>query len=491
MRSRLAIGTAAFLAAISAAWAQEETRLTTAKERPQTVRIGVSGEVVLDYVWRGRELTAFMESYSNPAGTGAPATSSGENSFEGHAATRMDIELSDKVSALVEIGTKRVDGGFINEWGTGAAPGIRLREAAILLKDFLLDDLVFRIGIADWAFDVRGRGSSFAFDPRRSQSLNRNLSQIGGVTVEETDAARLILAGTPDELEPVGATIAYTRSNLLLELVLLPAAIEGGQPDADETLYALDAWFRFDERGSKAGMIVAVTTLRSAPALNTHAQIWTIGGGADVKLMDGALEVYAEAYFQFGKSGEAGGSDAEAEGWALQAGAQYALASPALRFGLNFTWISGDGDTALGADDKTGRFASYENVRDLMILEDPYFGFDWDSNYLALKVMAGATLSVAGGKDNLDLVLMAGLARAAEPIAFTAGKAAGRTEDVLGNEIDLRISWSLNKQASFGLGVAYLFGSDILENSMSAAGAPDARAEDSTLLYTLGLNLRF
>ncbi len=495
-RSRMGIGAAALvglcLTALSAA-AQQERNVTTSKGNGDTVKVTVSGNVVLDYVYRGREVTAFTDS----VGVFGAATSDGENTFEGYVAARLDLELSDKVSALLEFGTKRVDGaaGGINEWGGTAALGLQLREAGITLKDFLMADLSVQFGITNWTFDVRGKGSSFAFDPRHSQSLNRNLNQVGtganGLNNREVNAARLAMAGTPEELESVGTTFTYSRNNITVDLVLLPAAIEGGEMGSDESLYAIDAWYKWDDKGSKAGVILAQQNLRSAPIGNpSHAHIYTIGLGADAKLMDGNLEIYAEAYFQFGKTGEVGTSDSKANGRAFNLGAQYNIPNNNIWFGASYSLISGDGDTS-ATDDKTGRFVSYENVHDLMILEDQYFGFDWDSNYQAIKISGGTSLSVGSGKNNLDLMAIIGIARANKDIAYTLGVAAGTTDKKLGNEFDVRANWHLNKQASIGLGFAYLFGSNILEDSMSAAGAPTNRDEKSAFMYTLGLDLRF
>src|SRR5204863_6086314 len=114
----------------ASAFAQEKP-LTTSKDMDQTVRITVTGEIEFDYVWRRQEITAFTGGVS---GTSAPGNSSSENTFEGFAALRMNVELSDKVSALVEFGTKRVDASRINYWAATDATGnptslsVRLRE---------------------------------------------------------------------------------------------------------------------------------------------------------------------------------------------------------------------------------------------------------------------------------------------------------------------------------------------------------------------------
>jgi len=99
---------------------EQEKPLSTSKEMDQTVRVTVTGEVELDYVWRRQEITAFTGGVS---GTSGPGNSASENTFEGFVALRMNVELSDKVSALIEIGTKRVDAGQINFFAASSGAG--------------------------------------------------------------------------------------------------------------------------------------------------------------------------------------------------------------------------------------------------------------------------------------------------------------------------------------------------------------------------------
>ena len=185
-RSLMGIGAGALvglcLTALSAA--AQEKNVTTSKDRGDTVKVTVSGNVVLDYVYRSREMTAFTDTFGTYAAPANP--SQAENTFEGYVAARLDVELSDKVSAQVEMGTKLIDNGGINRWGNQNAQGIVLRQAAVTLNDFLVSDLKAQLGMTTWSFDVRGKGSSFAFDPRHSQSLNRNLAQIGAINTRES-----------------------------------------------------------------------------------------------------------------------------------------------------------------------------------------------------------------------------------------------------------------------------------------------------------------
>jgi len=160
----------AFVLALALSAAAQEKPITTNKENKDTLKASVSGNVVLDYIWRSSEITSFNATAFGPLGVNQDA----QNTFEGHLAIRMDVDLNDKVAAVVEFGTKRVDGGAILNWGDATADAIQLREARVVVSDFLTQGLKFGAGIADWSFDVRGKGSAMAFDPRHSQSALRN-----------------------------------------------------------------------------------------------------------------------------------------------------------------------------------------------------------------------------------------------------------------------------------------------------------------------------
>ncbi len=478
----------AFVLALALSAAAQEKPIMTNKEMKDTLKASVSGAVVLDYVWRSSEITAFTDSFSgvknNPGGTppppppGTPADADAESTFEGHLAIRMDIDLNDKVAAVIEFGTKRVDGGFINKWGNSTAEDIQLREARVVISDFLTQGLKLGVGLPDWSFDVRGKGSSMAFDPRHSQSALRNSG-----TVQDGAGSLAARAGFPEEMEPVGFWLGWTNQQITLEFVALMAVIEGGSASQDEALYAVDFWYALDQigKGSKVGAILALGTGPGA-----HTSVYTFGGGADIKLMDGNLDVYAEFYVQFGEAGRNATGENDASGSAFQIGGTYTIPNNNIWFGANLTYFSGDGDT-LATDDSVDRFMGYESVSDLMILEDMYFGFDWDSNYMAFKFSGGVALSLGAGKDNLRLSGIVGFARTLEDVFFTA--AAGGPQDGLGTEVDLKAQWVLTKQASLNFAIAFLFGSDVLEASMGGSASPDA--EDNASLFTFGADLRF
>ncbi len=469
---------ACFVLALAAGAAAQEKPVTTTKEMTDTVKVTVSGSVVLDYVWRSGEVAVFKFAEFDP---GPPPTltvgpESGTNTFEGEVGVRVNVDLSDKVSAVVEFGKERVDLGVVPFAGDSQLvdQDVVIRELHVNIAEFLDPALRLQVGITTWSFDVRGRGSSFAFDPRHSQSITRNVSNV------EDDAFSLPLrALAADELDPIGGWLQYKRDALTLDVVFLPMIVEGGPPAEDEALYAVDLFYNLDDKGSRIGAILALSSFAGG-----DTSVFTLGGGATLRNLVPNLELYGEIYLQFGNAGKIGDDTLDAGGIAFQVGAQYQLEGDMAPWvGANITWISGDGDDD-PTDDQVDNFLSYENVNDLIILEDMYFGYDWDANYFAIKLSGGLALSVGGGKNNLELSAILGITRTVEDVQFASGG-----EDGLGNELDFKARWILTKQASLHGAVAFLFSSDVVEQTMEDLGAEDP--DDSAILYTLGADLRF
>ncbi|MDX1450865.1 MAG: hypothetical protein R3246_17575, partial [Acidimicrobiia bacterium] len=298
----------------------------------------------------------------------------------------------------------------------------------------------------------------------------------------------------PDENEPVGAVATYTTGNWIIDLVLLPALIEGGPRHSDQSLYAIDVMHDLAEAlgmPGRAGVIIAANntdTNRGAAINEVHARIFTIGGGTSIMVTEG-IEIYGEVYLQTGKAAEdATGGDIDAAGQAYQFGLEWnhTVGNPMpIRAGFNYFYISGDGDTS-ATDDEANRFAAYENVNQLMIMENQYLGFDWDSNYTGFKLMGGTAFTVMEEND-LDVELVVGFLRTAEDVVLGT-----QSEDALGTEVDLKFNWSLNDQFSLQFALAFLTGSDVLELAMDG-GVPGSNpnSSDSADMYVLGFDMAF
>jgi len=455
----------------------QEKPVVTSKDRPDTVKITVTGEVDLQYVWRRDEITTFTGGAQNLT---PPADVGSQNTLEGFVALRMNMELSDKVSTVIEVGTKQADGGALsifaasNGAGGTNALGLKLREANILVQELFVPELQLQAGISTWSFDLRGKGESMAFDPRRSQSFWRNASPL-----PDGNATLGLRASDPEEPEPAGAWIRWAREKLVLDLVALPAVIEGGSTHSDEALYAIDLFYKLDEKDSRIGLIAAGT---SGPGGSTVA--YTYGGGFDYRGYS-SVDAYGEVYFQNGRSGIGGVTPSvDLGGYAYQVGVEYVVPGDLKPWvGVNLTYFSGDSQ----ANGKCSSFLSYENMHDLMVLEDMYLGFDWDTNYRAIKIAGGIALN-AGAKENLRLSTILGLCQTARSVQFTAIPSPENTRK-LGNEVDVRADWDFTRQLTMSAGVAYLWASKVLEDSLLAAGSPDA--SQHTLLFTIGMDAKF
>ncbi len=483
------------LSVVVALVAAQERPVETLPGRPDTVKVLLSGNIELDYVNRSREVTAWIRSESNPTGNGAAATSDSENTFEGFVAVRLDVEVGPTRFTL-EFGTRRIDDNEIVNFQGDTQQDVLLRELRLLLPDLFMPGMSVTVGIPDWSYDIRGRGSALVFAPRRSATFTRNIDSLGDPTSEEIGEARLVEAGFPDELMPAGAVVVYNVGPWHLDLVILPAVVEEGAPTTDEAMYAFDIMFKLDEAGSRIGAILAANAFASnnsvAPdSLDQETALITIGFSVDLRdfLLKG-LEVYGEFYLQTGDAGQvvvgAAEESIQANGRAAQIGFEYnhVVGNPMpVWFGANLTYYSGDGDDFAENDDNVDRFASYESVNDLIILESMYYGYDVDSNYRVIKLNAGARFTVSREND-LRVDVLLGIARQNEDSNFGTS-----TEDALGNEVDVRVVLDLTKQVQFKGSFAILTGSDLVEESLRAGGSPDP--DDSAWIFSLGTDVRF
>jgi hypothetical protein len=451
----------AFVLALALSAAAQEKPITTKKDMTDTIKVNVSGNVVLDYIWRSREIVSVA--------TGLGTNEQAANTFEGEIGVRFDVEMSDKVSLVVEIGRERVDDGF-DVFGEAAAEDIVLRELRVTIGDFLTSNLTFQVGIPEWEFNVRGKGGAFAFAPRRSESAFNDIS-----TNADTGGTWSDRASNPNELDPVGFAFHYTREQLTVDVILLLAVVEGGPMSDDEALYAVDFYYSLDNKGSRIGAILALMASPDSPS-----SMFTFGGGAVWNGIE-SFELFGEIYFQFGDIGKnAAGDEIDAGGFALRLGGMWTAQGGAFSLGAMLDIRSGDSDT--GADETVDSFISYEGVNDLLIIEDQYFGLDWDTNIFAIKLLAEFPLQIKA-KNDLILSAILGFCRTNEDVEFASG------EDALGNELDVRARWNITKQASLQAAIALLFGSDILEEEMGGSANDDS--DDSAMMWTLGADLRF
>ncbi|MBI4563577.1 MAG: hypothetical protein HY716_02660 [Planctomycetes bacterium] len=438
------------------------------KDRTETLRIQVSGGVDLDWVWRSREIVQAL---------GGPPLS--VTTIEYDANVQLDVELTEKVSVLLNLATTRLDGGIPVGFLGADSQEVRLWDAAVKFSEFFNPDITVQVGTQnDFVFDVRGRGGALFFDPHHSPSFQDNM--FPGIAGIDT-------VGNSDWQQVAGASVWYHRESIHLGIGLLPAISEGGNPSADESAYVAMLYYDLSaqvSKGSRIGVIVAVNHFPGDVAgKEGHSGVITIGAGASLKdIGTQGLELFGEFYFQTGDAGmdPAGtGETLDAGGFAVNVGAHFDFQADNIPWVEgSFTLLSGDDDFADGDVDN---FLSYENVNDLLIIENPYFGFNWNTNMTAVKISGGLSLTAGGGalKNNVNLKAILGFVTTTEDV----GVAPNQT-DTLGTELDVYATWWYSKQVALELQAGFLFGSDVLE-------LVTIDAEDSTFMFTLGASAKF
>ena len=493
LRSRMGLGAGALVAlCLSAAAAVAQDRpVTTKPDRADSVKVHLGGKVDMDYVQRDKTLRSLagMQDITNFLSPTPTLGNDSTNDIEGDISIRADVELTEKISGGIEIRRSRIvePVGVIPMFGMDISDTIVLRDAHMKLSDFLSPGLTARLGIQNWDFDVRGRGSAFAFAPYYAQPIT-SLASLGTRNIldaQDTVApgGNLASYGTLSAAEgtPVGIHLNYKSGSISIDLVALPMITEGGEPNGDESLYAVDFWYDLTEsmgKGSRIGAILAVSHVDPALTGGTNDSKFITGGVGANLAFSGGFEVYGEVYFQTGSINE----NLDADGLAFQIGGRWTGEDGKFWVELNFTMLSGDDST----DGDNSYFVSYENINDFVIIEDMYFGLDVDSNYTAIKIMGGLLLDLGAGKKNLELQLNIGFFSTTEDVVSTGGA----QEDGLGTEVDVKAKYHLNKQAALVLNLGVLTSSDILEG-MTTFTVGAASADDATWLASLGFDLTF
>lgn len=449
--------------------------VVTKAEHVDTLRVTLSGSLRMESVFRDAELVDSREVVSSgtASGTGSELTA------EGTLALRLDIELQELVGAVLSLRTQRLQSGRTNLFGENPeTTNLIVDEASVTIQAVLSSDFMLSAGILPVSFDVRGKGSPFFFDPRHSAPFADNAVSSGTI----------LLPGLQDELQPAGASVTFHRTAFTLSAFALPAIVAGGTPRDSEAAYGLWFLWRPDMigEGTRLGAIFVVDSF-SGP----DTAVVTIGTGLVFPgLMDG-LELYGEIYFQFGKAGRQSGIGEMSSGaLAFQVGGEFRLPDNErnLWFGLNFTYVGGDQNVG---DDEIHSFLTYENVNDLLILEDQWLGIDVDHNYGSIKIGGGLAFTIGKRKNGLELSALFGFNRLIHDVPALGlvmfedgGKSFVPRSDEIGHEIDLRVRYLVSDPVSFHTAFAFLFGSEVSENMGS-------NAEDRMFLWTLGTDVKF
>ena len=154
----------------------------------------------------------------------------------------------------------------------------------------------------------------------------------------------------------------------------------------------------------------------------------------------------------------------DASGWGGYLGAMYTFSEVEWTPSVDVSYWHLSGDDELDTDMEF--FVSFEDVDTFAILEENHYGWDWDSNYQAIKVCGSAKPA-----EDMTADLKVGWFQLVEDAAFN-------DEDALGIEVDASLTWQYSENLAFTGLVAYLFDSDVTEMFVESVGASED-ADDS------------
>lgn len=350
-----------------------------------------------------------------------------------------------------------------NAWGnTVGADGwdsdyeLEIEQAYIDVREFLVPELDMRIGIQNLVWDLRGNGDEFVL----------NVNEMHGFTPVEAGGWKATYDADPLVVEAFAATLFETLG-----------------ARSDKALYGGLATYPFDDM-SKGQLGLLVYN-------NDSVQLYIVDVGVDYWLNEDT-EIYGEAAFNFGDllaQSSFPGVEIEADGYGGYFGGMYTFSdvewTPSID--LSFWYLSGDDGAVIPAFEPTGSgdtsaFHSAEDVDTFAILEENHFGWDWESNYMAVKACASAQ-----PREDVTVDLKVGWFQLVEELD---GAPLGLVQDDLGTEIDASLTWQYSENLSFTGLFAYLLGSDVLQEAMrDFYGFSDEYTDDSGYLATFHANL--
>lgn len=223
------------------------------------------------------------------------------------------------------------------------------------------------------------------------------------------------------------------------------------------------------------------------------AYVGSVGGGLSLFLANNLFEVFGEGQYQGGayvNARNATGSDVTRhESWGGYGGLRLQFPWTENRFYLEVSgafYMGDDGSPfrASGRQAKNMDFMSLENNNQTLIVEGSQVGFDFDSNYFAIKGEMGLTWK------SIDFAVVGGmfqLVKTPNTTVYAANIPAGSPanfefDDNLGIEVDVNITWRPSDVVAIYLKAGNLFGSDFLDEWFG---------EKSFMAGAIGATIRF
>ncbi len=566
MSKRLGIallGLAALLTSPTTLVAQVNTGGSEASARAITV----SGSLDFTFVHRSEGINDVLDNeYQRARVFGLPGVSGNEKRAESdnflqlYFSLRFDVELAEKVSAVLELENRILRDQIVQGLGvTGEGAqsntglvgsqndfAVALGQAFIEVKEFLWQQLSFKLGIQDHRYDLRGNGNAFFMDIRESElafAAPVTESFAGDAYYGFEQFGFLVNIHAPFDpglyrdqaREAGGLKFTYNLDdNVFLDFFyihVLETSASGGQgsiPDVrddrwDEYVIGFNLDYNLDEK-SLLNFIYA-----GIYGDDGHLAAHTVGIGVDYYLTP-ALEAYLEVYGQWGQYGQIsvegfGGvpndsQEIDHEAYAGIVGLMYTFDHELKPWvDLGFTYVSGDNaDISTNGStihpDTNHDFVSYEDNDATMILEENHFGLDIDSNYWKIQGEMGFSASLDRPDDFHVRTTLAWAElnhlptrRGINPGANGLFGGGGDDEaKELGLEWDLKLTWNYTESLDFGLGFAWLFTSedgflhgDDDDARTGSAGGPEVGERDGFAvddgdglwLLTVDTRLRF
>ncbi len=440
--------------------AAADGRVAAGQDRHSALLIRLSGHVDLHYLLRDGPLNE-----AGAAINGMPPDRSSTSAWAGRASLRTDISLKDSVCGVLEVENRSFDDGFNRPFANDTeTDDIAIKQAYVEVDSFILPSLLMRVGVQDVTYRNRPHDEPFFIDLGESEGFHEGSSAAAGGHVRNTVDR--------DVQEAVGVRLNWAVTEFASAQAFWTVYRENGPSSEDESIAAL--FLNAQTSGSFAFWIMGAVV--SGGPDRRLGRIWTAGAGADGYLLEKALELFGEIYFQRGELWDAD-RDVRRRAWAGTAGFRY--------FGLveGRLWVEAAAALRSG-NDRAGdavdeAFESWENENRFLVMQSAEYGLDVDTNIRLFRAAAGWSAADPAVRVQLD----AGHFRADAPPRDGAGARLTGERD-WGIETDVSVRWAYNESLLFWIQGAWLARCRILEDL-------NRRGEDSAGILVAGADLKF
>jgi hypothetical protein len=384
--------------------------------------------------------------------------------------------------------------------------GFLVLDSAAAGLDRWVGGAQLKAGVMNVRYDIRSRGADghpFFMDLQRSENPFAGTPNLGvganGTAGPIPFSSNSYMggnawvnnyAGQPKTQEAGGAMLSFfpmddpdSAVNAAIDVGGFQV-FESGMSQSDTSVVFVNTDLRFGDRDDDAKLPGHHNLFNIMLAAISHedAAIFDYGAGVDL-LLGPWVELYAEAHGQVGEIVDfrnAGGARVrnQHEAWAMYGGIRLEarhhnhegwISKPY----LDYSWWVVSGDS--GVAGRTNHdFVSFENVHHALIIEGSDVGLDIDSNYVAQKIHVGFTLWEA-----LETDIFVGTFLVHQR---PAGSASGSSK-VIGNELDIRLSWRPSETFRINLTIGNMTQGDFWRDNGRAGTTAFAVALGATATF--------